>query len=70
MRKDRDEEIARIWEAPLPPEEFARRLALARAELDGPEGENIQSLITWFNRRYPTPLDRLRYARRKRLGSE
>jgi hypothetical protein len=25
----------------------------------------MQSLVRWFQRRYPTPLDRLRYARRK-----
>ncbi len=58
-------EIRRIWEEPLPPEEFHRRVAQAIAELDGPEGENIRSLIEWFQRRYPTPRDRLRYARRK-----
>lgn len=65
MNKKLKEEIAKIWDEPLPKEEFERRLALARAELEGPEGENLHSLIAWFSRRYPTTLDRLRYARRK-----
>lgn len=59
-------EVLRLWEEPLPPEEFEARLARARAELDGPEGERIREYIEWFQRRYPTPLDRLRYNRRKR----
>ncbi|MBX3203684.1 MAG: hypothetical protein KF764_01385 [Labilithrix sp.] len=45
--------------------EFERRLALAIAELDTSELEEIRAHIRWFRRRYPTPLDRLRYARRK-----
>lgn len=49
---------------PLEPTEFARRLVAALAELDGPEGEQLDELIAWFKRRYPTSLDRLRYARR------
>lgn len=49
----------------IPWDEFKRRLELARAELDGPELSEIHSLIDWFTRRYPTPLERLRYARRK-----
>ena len=50
--------------AALEPEEFDRRLAQALAELDGEEGERIDELLAWFGRRYPTPLERLRYARR------
>jgi len=46
-------------------EEFDRRLALALAELDGPEGQALRDHIRWFRKRYPTALDRLRYARRK-----
>ncbi len=62
-------EFAALAEEPLSPEEFKRRLALAVAELDGPEGENIDTLIAWFTRRYPTPSDRLRYnARKMRSG--
>lgn len=49
----------------ITPEEFERRLALALAELDGPMGEELRAQIEWFQRRYPTPLARLRYARRK-----
>ncbi len=35
------------------------------AELDGPEGEEIRSQLAWFQRKYPTALDRLAYVRRK-----
>ena len=59
-------EVLDLWERPLAPEEFESRLALARAELDGPEWENIIGLIQWFQRRYPTALDRLRYDRKAR----
>jgi hypothetical protein len=33
--------------------------------VSGPEGAEMAELIEWFLRRYPMPLDRLRYARRK-----
>lgn len=59
-------EVLRLWEEPLPAEEFEKRLAQARAELEGEEGENLEALIQWFLRRYPTPLERLRYNRRRR----
>jgi hypothetical protein len=49
----------------LPPEEFERRLASALESARGPEGEEMRALIDWFLRRYPTPLERLRYTRRK-----
>jgi hypothetical protein len=49
----------------LPPEEFERRLAEALESARGPEGEEMAELIAWFRRRYPEPLERLRYARRK-----
>ena len=49
----------------LPAEEFERRLAQALASARGAEGEDMRELIAWFQRRYPRPLDRLRYARRK-----
>jgi hypothetical protein len=54
-----------FYDAPLPREEFERRVALALAELDGPEGDEMQAHIAWFKRRYPTPTDRVRYARRR-----
>ena len=57
-------EVEALYLAPLPPEEFERRLAASLAELDGPEGENLGDLIRWFNRRYPTAAERLAYGRR------
>jgi hypothetical protein len=56
---------ARVYEERLPPEEFARLEARARAELAGPEGEEVRQQIAWFQRRYATPLERLAYIRRK-----
>jgi hypothetical protein len=63
--------------APPSPEAIARIRALAerrlsaeelRAALAVPLGEaeeeEARSLIRWFRRRYPTPADRLAYARR------
>jgi len=47
-----------------------RRLsaAEARAYLDAPitqvERDAVQDLVRWFRRRYPTPVERLAYARR------
>ena len=58
-------EIEALWLSPLPAPEFTRRLELAIRELDGEEGENLQALITWFQRRYPTAKERFRYARRR-----
>jgi len=49
----------------LPAEEFERRLALALSSARGAEGAEMGELCAWFLRRYPRPLDRLRYARRK-----
>jgi hypothetical protein len=59
------------------PEDIARVTALAERELtleewrayrDQPvspqEQEEIDGLLAWFARRYPTPAERLRYARR------
>ena len=57
-------DVAALHESPLAPEEFERRLAASLAELDGPELENLSGLIRWFVRRYPTPQERLAYARR------
>jgi hypothetical protein len=56
-------EAQRIWEAPLPPEEFERRLALILA--DEEQLERTAELCRWFQRRYPTARERLAYARRK-----
>jgi hypothetical protein len=54
-----------IWDVPLSPAEFARRESAARASLDGAEGAEMLAYKEWFLRRYPTPLERLRYCRRK-----
>lgn len=61
-------DIERLWNQPLAEAEFRRRLALATAELEGDELENLRSLVRWFQRRYPTALDRIRYARGKARG--
>ena len=48
--------------AELTPEEFLRRI---RAPLDSAERDEARALFRWFARAYPTPKDRLAYARRK-----
>ena len=53
------------WEKPLPVDEFERLVARALDDLDGPEGEEMASFMAWFKRRYPTPLDRLRFSTRQ-----
>jgi len=45
----------------LSPEEFRATLAIP---LGADEQERARSLIRWFRRRYPTPAERLAYARR------
>lgn len=60
-----DPEIAEVYERRLSPEEFDARVKEAIASLDGPEGEQIAELIRWFQRRYPTPQERLAYCRRR-----
>lgn len=45
----------------LSPDEFRAALAVP---LGAAEEEESRSLIRWFRRRYPTPADRLAYARR------
>jgi hypothetical protein len=50
-----------FYERRLPPDE-------ARAYIEAPmtpeEREDLVALIRWFRRRYPTPLERLTYARK------
>ncbi len=55
-------EIAHLVDQPLTPEEFDRRLAAPRS---AEESAEAQALIRWFMRRYPTPKERLAYARRR-----
>ncbi len=57
-------EVRALYLEPLQVDEFERRVSAALAELDGPELENLQGLIGWFRRRYPTAKERLAYARR------
>jgi hypothetical protein len=54
--------IASLVEESLSAEEFDRRVS---APLDPSEADEIRDLIRWFTRRYPTPKERLAYARRK-----
>ena len=54
-----------FWETPIPPEEFARRERETLAALAGPEGDEMRATLEWFLRRYPTPLQRIAYIRRK-----
>lgn len=53
-------EIADQVEASLPVDEFDRRIGAFTAE----EAEEALELIRWFMRRYPTPKERLDFARR------
>ncbi|MFO0761219.1 MAG: hypothetical protein U0359_32370 [Byssovorax sp.] len=53
-------EIEARVEASLPVEEFERRLRAFTEE----EAQEAEDLIRWFMRRYPTPKERLDFARR------
>lgn len=52
-----------IHDAELAPEEFDRRLARTRASRE--QGAEVEELIAWFCRRYPSVRERLAYVRRK-----
>ena len=52
--------IREFAERRLTADEFA---AITDAPFTDRELESTRELIRWFKRRYPTPLDRLRYAR-------
>jgi hypothetical protein len=54
-------EIRALAERRLSPEEFA---ACANAPISDDERREALSLIEWFTRRYPTPTERLAYARK------
>jgi hypothetical protein len=58
------------YDAVLAPEELARRLAMAYAELDGEEGQHMAELVAWFVRKYPTALDRVRFAARQARAAD
>jgi hypothetical protein len=53
--------VRALSERQLSPEEVRAALAVPIGEA---EEEESRSLIRWFRRRYPTPADRLAYARR------
>jgi hypothetical protein len=53
--------VRALSERVLGPEEWRAALALPIGEA---EAEESRSLIRWFRRRYPTPAERLAYARR------
>jgi hypothetical protein len=53
--------VRALSERQLSPEEVRAALAIP---LGAAEEEESRSLIRWFRRRYPTPADRLAYARR------
>jgi len=55
---------ASVWEQPMAPDEFERLVARALQDLDGPEGQEMTAFMAWFKRRYPTPLERLRFTTR------
>jgi hypothetical protein len=53
--------VRALYDRVLGAEEFRAALAVPLGEA---EEEEARSLIRWFRRRYPTPADRLAYARR------
>jgi hypothetical protein len=63
MRDEVAAHARELDERELTVEEFERRVRLALA--DTREIEERAALVAWFVRRYPTPRERLAYARRK-----
>ena len=55
------ERVRALSERQLSPEDVRAALAVPLGEA---EEEESRALIRWFRRRYPTPADRLAYARR------
>jgi hypothetical protein len=55
------EELRSVAERRLSAEEFD---AYVNAPMSEEEREETLAMIAWFNRRYPTPRERLAYARR------
>ena len=56
--------LAREADRPLDPAEAAAYLA---APVTDAERDEVLSLVRWFRRRYPSPAERLAYARRAYL---
>ncbi len=62
-RHDVEARWRELDERALTPEEFDRQVR--RALSDDDELRERAALVAWFMRRYPTPRERLAYARRK-----
>ena len=62
-RHDVEARWRELDEQALTPEEFDRQVQRALSDQD--ELEERAALVAWFMRRYPTPRERLAYARRK-----
>jgi len=54
-----------IYTRSMAPDALECAVAEAIAELDGREGDELREYVAWFRRRYPSPLERLAYCRRK-----
>ena len=54
--------VYEIYEKPLAPEEFERRVREALSRED--DLADLREQIRWFKRRYPTGAERLRYSHR------
>lgn len=52
-----------VYERELSAEEFDRWVAQSLS--DEADMQSLSELIAWFTRRYPTPIERLAYVRRK-----
>lgn len=65
MKRSAADIAEEVYLTPISEEEFERRLAARRTPEDD---EERRRLIAWFSRRYPTPLERLRYVTRRVRG--
>ncbi len=62
-----DDLVRAIYDAPVEPAEFERRLRAALA--DEEDMRQLVELVAWFRRTYPTAGERLAYARRQVAAS-
>ncbi|HEY0871514.1 MAG TPA: hypothetical protein VGD55_14040, partial [Acidothermaceae bacterium] len=61
VRRADIERVKALSERRLTPEEWD---AYVNQPVTEDEERDMRELLSWFSRRYPTPADRLRYARR------
>jgi hypothetical protein len=61
VRSEDVERVKALNERRLTPEEWD---AYVNQPMTADEEQQIRELLAWFARRYPTPAERLRYARR------